>query len=84
MSYRASRKSGTIRAISLALLLLGSAAVLFSIYQVAVGHSEFSWVWLMALLPAAYGAYLFGSVALKGHVPLPMPVEVAAEAEGAG
>lgn len=72
------------RAISLALLLFGSAAVLFSVYQVAVGHSEFSWVWLMALLPASYGAYLFGSYALRGHLPLPMPVEANPETEVAG
>lgn len=74
MSHRAARRFGTTRAISLALLLLGSAAVLFSVYQVAAGHSEFPWGWLMSLLPASYGAYLFGTYALRGHVPLPMSI----------
>lgn len=84
MSHRTTRKFGMTRGISLALVLLGSAAVLFSVYQVVAGHSAFSWVWLMSLLPATYGAYLFGSFALNGHLPLPMPAEVRPETEGAG
>ena len=84
MKHRTTRKFAMIRAISLALLLLGSSAVLFSVYQVVAGHSAFSWVWLMSLLPAGYGAYLFGTFALKGHLPLPTPAEAGLETEGVG
>lgn len=66
MSQRVARKFGMTRVISLALLLLGSTAVAYSVYQVAAGHSAFSWVWAMALLPAAYGAFLFGAYAVQG------------------
>ena len=84
MNHRVARNFGVARAISLGLLLLGSAALTYSVYQVVAGHTAFSWVWLMSLLPAAYGAYLFGSFAVKGHVPLAMPADASAETEGAG
>lgn len=84
MRHRSSRKFGMTRAISLVFVLLGSAAVFYSVYQVMAGHNTFSWVWLMSLLPAVYGAYLFGAYALKGHLPLPMPAEPAPDTEQAG
>lgn len=67
MGHRASRNFGKTRAISLALSILACAAVLYSIYQVAVGHSAFSWAWLVALLPAVYGTWLLGNCALAGR-----------------
>ncbi|GAB3755881.1 hypothetical protein [Lysobacter olei] len=84
MKHREARNFGVARAISLGLLLLGTTALTYSVYQVVAGHTAFSWVWLMALLPATYGAYLFGSFALNGHLPLPMPAEASPETEGAG
>ena len=81
MRNRSSRKLGTTRAISLALSLLAGAAVLYSIYQVAAGHSDFSWAWLAALLPAVYGTYLLGTCAFEAR--RPMATEPLAEAEAA-
>lgn len=82
MHHRASRKSATIRAVSLALLPLCSVAVLYSVYQVAAGHAAFSWAWLVALLPAIFGTYLLASCALEGR--RPATVETAPGADAAG
>lgn len=67
MGNASNNRFGVTRAISLVLLLLASAAVCYSVYQVVVGHAAFSWAWLVALLPAVYGAYLFGACALEGR-----------------
>ena len=75
MGNSSSRKFGMTRGISFVLAALGGLAVSFSVYQVAAGHAGFSWVWLMSTLPTLYGIYLFGSYALRGHLPLSMPAE---------
>lgn len=82
MRNRSSRKFGVTRAISLALSLLAGSAVLYSVYQVAAGHSDFSWAWLVALLPAVYGTYLLGTCAFEGR--RPVTVQPTPEAEAAG
>lgn len=82
MGNRSSRKFGMTRTISLALATLASSAVLYSVYQVAAGHSAFSWAWLVALLPAVYGTYLLGTCALEGR--RPMTVQATPEPEAAG
>ena len=84
MSHRVARRFGMTRTISLVLLLLGSAAVFLSVYQVVAGHSAFSWVWLMSLVAAGYGAFLFGTFALRGHLPAPLQREPTPEADVVG
>lgn len=70
MGNRSTRNFGT-RAISLVLSLLASSAVLYSVYQVAAGHSAFSWGWLVALLPAVYGTYLLTTCAFDRRRAIP-------------